>query len=253
MMARSAWAGNNGAVDLPATPFATGRDADVFALDDQWVLRRYRRGRPVEWEATVMRYVADHGYPVPAVRSAIGGDLVLERLHGPTMLRAVAEGTVTIEDCARDLAALHRQLHRLPVPDQDGLTLRTLRSEPPSERHPDRLLHLDLHPANVMLTDRGPVVIDWANTRIGPAGVDESVTAVILAIVALSDFNPTDTPVPDVGAMARALLAGFCTRAEDPVTHLGLAVAHRRSDGNVTPQEDELLNHVEELITAQVG
>lgn len=32
------------------------------------------------------------------------------------------------------------------------------------------VLHLDFHPANVMLTSGGPVVIDWTNARAGPAG-----------------------------------------------------------------------------------
>ena len=31
------------------------------------------------------------------------------------------------------------------------------------------VLHLDLHPANVMLTSRGPVVIDWSKRACWPA------------------------------------------------------------------------------------
>ncbi len=34
----------------------------------------------------------------------------------------------------------------------------------------ERIVHLDLHPGNVMLTAGGPVVIDWTNVAAGPPG-----------------------------------------------------------------------------------
>jgi aminoglycoside phosphotransferase (APT) family kinase protein len=42
------------------------------------------------------------------------------------------------------------------------------------------VLHLDLHPANVMLTGGGPVVIDWTNARVGPAGADVAMAYLIM-------------------------------------------------------------------------
>jgi aminoglycoside phosphotransferase (APT) family kinase protein len=61
---------------------------------------------------------------------------------------------------ARVLARLHDQLHQIAPPA--GL------------RRPfgagERIMHLDLHPGNVMLTPEGPVVIDWTNAAAGPAG-----------------------------------------------------------------------------------
>ena len=68
-----------------AEPFAAGRDADVYSVDDQWVLRRYRNGHQVRDEAEYMRWVAKYGYPVPAVRQVDGPDMVIERLTGPTV------------------------------------------------------------------------------------------------------------------------------------------------------------------------
>ena len=43
------------------------------------------------------------------------------------------------------------------------------------------LLHLDLHPENVILTQRGPVVIDWPNAARGPGAADVAHTWVVLA------------------------------------------------------------------------
>ena len=75
----------------PAAPprlLAQGRDTDVYALDDTTVLRRYRDPTHSNtlMEAKVMAYLAEHGYPVPRVHDATDTDLVLERLHGPTLL-----------------------------------------------------------------------------------------------------------------------------------------------------------------------
>ncbi|MEU6676183.1 hypothetical protein [Streptomyces sp. NPDC046925] len=35
----------------------SGRSTEVFALDDDWVLRRYRRGGDTEAEAAVMAHL----------------------------------------------------------------------------------------------------------------------------------------------------------------------------------------------------
>lgn len=48
----------------------SGRSADVFAIDDQWVLRRGREGRDATAEAAVMCHLAERGYPVPRIRPA---------------------------------------------------------------------------------------------------------------------------------------------------------------------------------------
>jgi aminoglycoside phosphotransferase (APT) family kinase protein len=41
------------------------------------------------------------------------------------------------------------------------------------------LLHLDLHSDNVLLSRRGPVVIDWTNARAGDPALDVALTWVI--------------------------------------------------------------------------
>jgi tRNA A-37 threonylcarbamoyl transferase component Bud32 len=150
------------------TPIASGREADVFALDDKRVLRRYRRVTDVTTEAKVMSYVAELGYPVPAVFEAQGSDLVLERLDGPTMAQALADGDIGVRAGADILANLLQTLHELPT-------------WPGAEQ---QIVHLDLHPENVMLTGRGPVVIDWCNAKDGEADLDTALSAVIVAQVA---------------------------------------------------------------------
>ena len=201
---------------------ASGRDADVWALDDERVLRRYRDGRDMSREAEVMRHAARHGFPVPAVlRTEPGGGMVVERLYGPTMLAALLAGTLT---AAEGGALLGELLVRLgPIP-----------AGPTGEA--GSLLHLDLHPDNVILTASGPVVVDWANAAAGPSTLDVAMSALILAEVAVGDR-------PDVpAAAARDLLGALLgvTGPADPA-QLDVALAHRAANRTLSRAEKDLL------------
>jgi aminoglycoside phosphotransferase (APT) family kinase protein len=203
-------------------PIAAGREADVFALDDRRVLRRYRTGDDATGEARIMAYVAGFGYPVPEVFEAHGPDLVMERLTGPTMAQALLAGDLGTAEAARILAGLLTRLHALPAwPD----------AEPGSS-----VQHLDLHPENVMLTRRGPVVIDWRNADAGPADLDTAFTALILAQVAIGSI---DHPI---GAAAGDLLDLFLPLAPgDPIRLLDDAVARRAGQPTMSPDEVRML------------
>ncbi|MEJ3749884.1 phosphotransferase [Actinomycetes bacterium KLBMP 9797] len=201
-------------------PLASGRDADVYPLGESRVLRRYRAGGDVTPEATVMTYVGGWGYPVPRVYAASGPDLVLERLTGPTMLDAVRAGQLTVAEAGAILADLHGRLHTLP---------------PRLGRRPgDRVLHLDLHPLNVLMTAAGPVVIDWRNADEGPAELDVALTALILAWAALD-------PGSELAEPARAMLAAFLAAADDALSRLDDAVARRTRDPAFSAAERDRL------------
>ncbi|GAB3277215.1 phosphotransferase [Kineosporia babensis] len=147
-----------------------GWDADVYALGPERVLRRYRRGGDVAHEAQVMRHVAAHGYPVPVVSRAEGPDLEMDRLSGPTMLAALVADEIGMDEAAEVLADLQHRLHALPSLSGADTSV----------------VHMDLHPGNVMLTPRGPVVIDWRDAREGTAELDLAMTSVVLGSVARS-------------------------------------------------------------------
>jgi tRNA A-37 threonylcarbamoyl transferase component Bud32 len=129
---------------------ASGRASEIFDLEDGRVLRRFKGGGDPEREALVMRHAAVHGYPVPCVLEVRGDALVLERIEGPSMLADLRRRPWTFRRRVSVLAELHKQLHEIAAPpglaDADG---------------GDRLLHLDLHPENVIMSPAGPVVIDW--------------------------------------------------------------------------------------------
>lgn len=173
-----------------------GRSADVFALDGGLVLRRYRADAATEYhaelatrvqeEASLMEFVREHGFPVPRVERASGPDIVMERVDGPTMLADVARRPWMMAVHAATLGRLHQQLHDIPAPPWLSRRL--------GEGH--ALLHLDLHPDNVLLTATGPVVIDWPNAAAGAGAADVAHTWLVTA-----------TAAPPGGLARRALVA----------------------------------------------
>jgi len=228
------------ASDEPGPLLAAGETADVFALDEHHVLRRYRAGRDASPEVELLRHVVAHGFPAPAVHQASGPDLVMERLHGPTLLQALAAGEVPIADAAAILTDLHSRLHAITPPD--GWAPDEPDSWPLVVSGPV-IVHLDLHPGNVILTeDHGPALVDWTNARTGTAELDVSLTALIIAEVAV-----------DAGGVysqaARALLAAFLHATDvDPLTALDAAAALRAADPSLVPGERELVPQAAVLI-----
>ncbi|MBK6014420.1 phosphotransferase [Streptomyces sp. MBT53] len=209
----------------------SGRTADVYEIDDAWVLRRNRE----DWgdaaaEGAVMEHVRAYGYPVPRVRIRPGDsaasrtDLVMERLTGPTMVEALTAGAIDAREAGTVLAALLRRLHTIP-----------------GRRPGTRVLHLDLHPENVLLTPAGPHVIDWGTAEDGDPGLDWGLSAIILAQVAVDDLP--------IAGPAREVLAALLADPAD-LTQAGLAEARRRRAANptMTAHEVELLGTAEELI-----
>jgi aminoglycoside phosphotransferase (APT) family kinase protein len=146
-------------VHEPGELLAQGRAADVYACGDGLILRRYRSDHFSLYEAAVMQHVAAHGYPVPKVVEASGRDIVMERVEGPTMLADLAAHPWRLFSHANTLASLADRLHAIPRPPWLD----------PRVGGGDTLVHMDLHPDNVMITEHGPVVIDWSNAGAGPA------------------------------------------------------------------------------------
>ncbi len=202
---------------------AAGRASEIFDLGDGRVLRRFRAGGDPEREALVMRHAREHGYPVPDVLEVGPDSLVLERIEGKTMFEALEERPAAMDEHAGALAGLHDRLHAIEAPA--GLT---------AAGQGERVLHLDFHPANVILSPSGPVVIDWANARRGAPPLDVAMAWVICA---------TSSGVGRLGVeFADRFLAHFDRDAV--LRHLPLAVERRLADGNVLDEERERIREL---------
>jgi aminoglycoside phosphotransferase (APT) family kinase protein len=210
---------------------ARGRDGAVYEEEPGRVVRRTFDGRSIAAEARVMRYAAEHGYPVPTIHDvrADGTEVVMDRIDGPSMMDAMMRRPWAMGRYARLLADLHDQLHEIGAPDWlprlDG---------------GDRLVHLDLHPMNVLLAAGGPVVIDWTNAAAGDPLADVANTVVLT----LCPEIPLPRPIQVVAQPARAWIARrFAARYRGPALDRQLvAMAELKTlDRNMSGREVERL------------
>jgi aminoglycoside phosphotransferase (APT) family kinase protein len=214
---------------------AAGRDADVFLVDEGRVLRRYRDGRSADGEVAVLRAVHAAGYPTPEVFSVDGPAIVMERVVGHSLAEALFGGVVAPAEAGVLLAELHDRLHALPQPG--GVPL----------------LHLDLHPLNVICSPAGPVVVDWTNARPGPAGLDIATTALILAEVVTTPAMAGGLDESVVGPVLREVLRAFAGASEPYADHLDDAAAARWANPTLSAAEKAALPRAVELARSASG
>jgi len=210
---------------------ASGRDADIFECGNRRVLRRARNGRSMATEARTMHYVRAQGYPCPEVFdvSDDGLDLVMQRIVGPTMVDAAGSRPLKIRSLARSLAELHSSLHSIVAPEWLPVA--------PFDTG-DRLLHMDLHPLNVLMSKDGPVVIDWPRAARGDPRVDVAVTWILMSAAELPTAGIKSTII---GVGRRVMIDTFLSAFDkDEVrSMLNEAVEWKCQDPNMSATEIE--------------
>jgi Ser/Thr protein kinase RdoA (MazF antagonist) len=204
------------------TVIASGLDCLVFEAGAGKVVKRSRDGRSLEHEASVMRHARRHGFPTPEVFDTDGPDLLMERLEGPSLKELSLRRPGDVAEHGRLLADLLRTLAGVRAPGW----LQAAEGCPGN-----RLLHLDLHPANVIITGDGPQVVDWANAARGAPAADVACTWLILATAAVPE-----APTPNWRrAMVGAFTAGSDIAAARP--YLPVIAERWRADRTIEPAE----------------
>ncbi len=192
-----------------------GRTAEVYAWGEERILKLYQNWLPesvVEGEFTVTRAAQAAGLPVPITDELVEVEgrygIVFERLNGPSMLKDLAAKPWNLIASARKLGELHAQIHNstmppgfasqrgqiekgieaskdLPVSIKEAV-LRYLSHCPEGEV----LCHGDFHPDNILLTARGPIIIDWMTATRGNPLADVCRTSLLFQTTALPPHIP---------------------------------------------------------------
>jgi aminoglycoside phosphotransferase (APT) family kinase protein len=232
------------AVAAPGASIAKGRSAEIFEYGEGKVLRRLQGGRAVAaHEPVVMRAVRAAGYPVPEVFHVHGGDMVMERVAGIDMVKDIERRPWRARRYGALLADLHARLAAIPVDPA------VLSGDDVSVAYgaPEVYVHGDLHPMNVMLTNRGPVVIDWEGSRIGPRDADAAITWMLLEVGELDDVPWWLRPI--VGLVRSQLRRAFLAGVPRPSAATISAVCEFRlsRDPHMRPVEQERIREFRAL------
>jgi aminoglycoside phosphotransferase (APT) family kinase protein len=219
-------------VTEPGELIAQGRDADIFEFGPGLVLRRARDGRSIEPEARLMEHVRAAGIAVPQVHEvrAGGTEIVMDRIDGPTMVDVFTRQPWAMRRHTHVLAEFHRQIHELVAPEW----------MPQLSDGGDRIVHLDIHPLNVLYGPDGPVLIDWPNASRGRPETDLAQTWLIIAASDTSDLGLVERMAsPLQRLVARLVIREF---DRDAIVPFLRPVAEERStDRNMRPGEIEAM------------
>jgi aminoglycoside phosphotransferase (APT) family kinase protein len=195
---------------------ARGVTADVFPWGEGRVLKLLHRHFPAsraEREFEITRAVHESGILVPAAFNVIEVDgrygIILERVEGPTLFRLGQDRPWLMFRIARQLAELHARIHDHIAPSSLRIQHDDLDRPVEHERgfiKPERqsvagqrmelpmgeaLCHGDFHPGNVIISQHGPVIIDWDTASRGDPLGDVARTLTLFQ----SARPPASTPV----------------------------------------------------------
>lgn len=184
---------------------AEGRTSKVYALDGNRVAKVLNDDVPRHWahaEAAYTSAVRSLGVRAPEVFDidTIDGRLAIlfERISGPSMWDEMLMRPNDLDELIGQFVEVQRTVHRAGVPElvpssRDRMCRKiasvevltaadrieacdVVRSLPSG----GALLHGDLHPANVLMADDGPVPIDWFDATVGHPISDVVRTALLL-------------------------------------------------------------------------
>lgn len=256
---------------------AEGRTAELFAWDEQRVLKLFRDGWPLEnaeYEAAIAKSVYDAGVPSPAAYELVEVDgrsgLIYERIEGPSLerlllakpwliasvARLLAETQVAVQSrSVSNLSSLRAVLEQRiraasPLPAQlQAAALRALETLPDG----DALCHGDFHLGNVLLSPRGPLVIDWENVTLGDPLADVARTTLLLRMGSVYPKSATQRWVfrRMLALLLRSYLRRYCQLRAVTFEQLAvweLPVAAARLCEGITVEEPHLLALVERLV-----
>jgi aminoglycoside phosphotransferase (APT) family kinase protein len=214
-----------------AARIGQGRTAEIFAWGDGRALRLFREGASREYarrEMQVSQSASRTGLPCPAVHPAESEDglieiegrfgFVMDRIDGPSMLEVMTGKPWRLRYYSRRFATLHRTIHATVaegLPSQRERFHRVLDriSETVGSEIADRVrvvvdrmwtgdavCHGDFHPDNVLMSRRGPIIIDWGPATFGCPAADVAWTVYL--------FRNGGTP-PGMSRLQRLMLALF--------------------------------------------
>ena len=257
-----------------STPLAQGRTAEIFLWDTDLVLKLYRDWCPPDWveyEARIAHAVHAAGVPSPAAGEIVEANgrrgLIYERIEGTSILQEMNARPWTLLNHARSLAELQVEINQKSIPGlptykdrlhydisntqhlEAGLQEKVLALLETLPERPN-LCHGDYHPGNIMLTQKGPVVIDWMTACSGSPWADVARTSLLLTIgpkAAGKLVSPIIRMV--IKLYHRAYLNRYhalVPNTEKEANHWMPVIAAARLNEEILPEQEALIKMIKE-------
>jgi len=258
---------------------ARGRTAEIFAWGDNQVLKLFLDRLPAadaEHEARLTRVVHEAGLPVPAVEGIVEvngrSGIVFERVDGPSMLELLTSKPWKIPQFARTLAELQTALHSCEVPELPSLRrrleekIRAVALLPTKTKEavlevlaqlPDgrAVCHGDFHPDQIIMSARGPIIIDWTDATQGNPLADVARTCLLLRMAALLPSTPRRWLIDSARALFHSIYLRRYLRlrpaSRQQIDAWLLPVAAARLSEDIPEEEPRLLALVEADLKSQ--
>lgn len=181
-----------------------GRTAQVLIWDNNRVLKLFREGfelSHVQKEERIARTAFEAGLPVPAVHGIVEVEgrygIVFDRVDGPLMMEELFTKPGELTYLTKLFAEIHAKMHAITVPgfpsQRQKLASQIRSAARLSEKAKDaalsaltrlpdgdKLCHGDYHPGNILMSSRGPIVIDCADASQGNPHADVARTLLLL-------------------------------------------------------------------------
>jgi hypothetical protein len=266
---------------LPGPLIARGRTAEVYAWQEGQILKLFYDWCPPDWaqhEIDIGRAIAAIPLPTPKLIDALKIEgrqgIIYERVDGPTMLQLTNTRPWLLFRLARQLAELQTQIHR-----QDGSGLPPLRPSltatiqhvenlPPDlkagvlrllDKLPDQrtLCHFDFHPGQVIITAKGPVIIDWMTAYQGHPLADVARTSIILRVAQVPGAGWAMRVIVNLwrGLFSGTYLAHYLELhpgvTRDEITTWMVPVAAGRLKENIPGEQEPLLGIIQSYLPGQ--
>jgi uncharacterized protein (TIGR02172 family) len=262
-------------MEIPnSTPIAEGRTAEIYEWNNGYILKLYRDWCPAHWvehESEVAHAITEAGIPAPAVGEIVEVNhrrgIIYEKVSGFSMLQDMNAHPWTIFRHARALAKLQIKINQLSIPGlwsyKEGL-LYSIRRTPHLDDNlrekvlglldtfgnGEKVCHGDFHPGNVLLTEKGAVVIDWMTASSGNPWADVARTSMILTIGAKSAGKQVSPMVRFfINLYHQMYLNHYRSICPDKYNELKKwmpVIAAARLDEQIVPEREALIRMVRE-------
>lgn len=178
-----------------------GRTASVYEWGKNEVLKLFNEGFSMGSEFENCKIINSLGIPSPEVVETVEIDgqqgIIYERINGVTMSKIIEPNFHSLSKYARILAEIHSMIHSFKVDYTPNLkkelserisfskklnvdTRNKIIKEFDKLPEGNTICHYDFHPDNIIMSQRGPVIIDWANVLVGDSLADVTRTSLIL-------------------------------------------------------------------------